>query len=104
MTLDNIHFAKCPVIQQWTDTLTSLSLFLDNNSVFLANGDPARPLLQLRAKSWFEPMDGRPLVDHMVSLSLQTGPGAKLVVFAPINPVVYSLPPTLWISGTLGPR
>ena len=46
-------------------------------------------------------MDGRPLGDHMVSLVAKIAE-AEVAVSGPLNPIVYLLPPTLWLSGHLG--
>ena len=64
------------------------------------DGDP-EALLRLREKSWFEPMDNQTIGDHMVTMVFQIGDG-QIVVFVPLMPIVYLLPPTVWISGALG--
>ena len=38
--------------------------------IFLGYDDHPESLLRLRAKSWFDPMDGSSIGDHMVTVSM----------------------------------
>ena len=62
---------------------------------------PSDGLLRLKAKSWLEPMDGQDVSAHLVTVSMQLG-DTHLIERAPINPIVYIEPPTLWLSGATG--
>ena len=62
---------------------------------------PAEGLLRLRAKSWMEPLDGQDISAHFVTIAFELD-GQMLVERVPINPSMYLMPPTLWLSGSLG--
>ena len=63
---------------------------------------PTEGLLRLKAKLWMQPMDGRDISDHLVTVAFDFN-GKLLLERVPINPAVYIMPPTLWLSGPLGP-
>ena len=48
-----------------------------------------------------EPRDHQDISEHLVTVSMTSG-DQILIERAPINPIVYLEPPTVWLSGPLG--
>ena len=46
-------------------------------------------------------MDGQTIDNHLITVAFELGE-AIVIERAPINPIVYLEPPTLWLSGPLG--
>ena len=67
----------------------------------LGHDGPTEGLLRLKARSWMEPLDGQDISSHLVTVSMILG-DTNLIERAPINPIVYLEPPTLWLSGSAG--
>ena len=68
---------------------------------FLGYDGPVEGLNRLRAKSWLEPLDGRSIDEHLITVAFEVG-NTEVVERVPINPIVYVSPPTLWLSGPAG--
>ena len=48
-----------------------------------------------------EPRDHQDISEHFVTVALTSGENI-VIERAPINPIVYLEPPTIWLSGPLG--
>ena len=68
---------------------------------FIGWDGPTNGLLRLKAKSWMDPMDHQDISAHLVTTAMVNGEHIT-IERAPINPVVYLEPPTVWLSGPLG--
>ena len=89
-------YKSSPIIEFHEPVIREFYFFL-----CLGYDGPGESLLRLKAKSWMEPLDGQDISSHLVSVSMLLG-DTNLIERAPINPIVYVSPPTLWLSGATG--